>query len=112
MGRRLPLLAILLTVALVAARILRAPPLHDPLGAPLPPGVHLDFPVIHLLFAPLFDLWDAASMLSLQRLEGLAAGLLLAFLVWRVELAVRRRRMDPDAGPPFGFIRELGALLL
>ena len=111
MGRRLPLLAILLTVALVAARVLRAAPLHDPLGAPLPPGVHLGFPVIHLLFAPLFDLWDAAAMLSLRRLEWLAAGLLLAFLAWRGLLATLRRRQDPDAGPPIGFIRELGALL-
>ena len=112
MGRRLPLLAILLTVALLAARVLRAAPLHDPLDAPLPPGVHLDFPVIHLLFAPLFDLWDAASMLSLRRLEWLAAGLLLVFLAWRGMLAILRRRMDPDAGPPIGFIRELGALLI
>lgn len=111
MGRRLPLLAILLTVALVAARVLRAAPLYDPLGAPLPPGVHLGFPVIHLLFAPLFDLWDAASMLSLRRLEWLAAGLLLAFAVWRVVLAVLRRRTDPDAGPPIGLIREASALL-
>jgi hypothetical protein len=111
MGRRLSLLAILLTVALVAARVLRAVPLYDPLGAPLPPGVHLGFPVIHLLFAPLFDLWDAASMLSLRRLEWLVAGLLLVFLVWRGMLAMLRRRMDPDAGPPIGLIRELSALL-
>jgi hypothetical protein len=111
MGRRLPLLAILLTVALVAARVLRAVPLYDPLGAPLPPGVHLGFPVIHLLFAPLFDLWDAASMLSLRRLEWLAAGLLLAFVVWRGLLATMRRRVDPDAGPPIGLIRESSALL-
>ncbi|MEP7327148.1 MAG: hypothetical protein ABI836_14450 [Gemmatimonadota bacterium] len=111
MSRRLPLLAILLTVALVAARVLRAPPLYDPLGAPLPPGVHLGFPVVHLLFAPLFDLWDAASMLSLRRLEWMAAGLLLVFLAWRGVLAVLRRRRDPDAGPPIGLIRELSALL-
>jgi len=111
MGRRLPLLAILLTVALVAARALRAVPLYDPLGAPLPPGVHLGFPVIHLLFAPLFDLWDAASMLSLRRLEWLVAGLLLLFLVLRGVLAMLRRRVDPDAGPPIGLIRELSALL-
>ena len=111
MGRRLPLLAILLTVALVAARALRAVPLYDPLGAPLPPGVHLGFPVIHLLFAPLFDLWDAASMLSLRRLEWLVAGLLLLFLVMRGVLAMLRRRVDPDAGPPIGLIRELSALL-
>ena len=111
MGRRLPLLAILLTVALVAARVLRALPLSDPLGAPLPPGVHLGFPVIHLLLAPLFDLWDGAAMLSFRRLEWLVAGLLLAFLAWRGLLAMLRRRVDPDAGPPIGFIRELGTLL-
>lgn len=111
MGRRLPLLAILLTVALVAARVLRAAPLGDPLGAPLPPGVHLGFPLVHLLFAPLFDLWDAASMLSLRRLEWLVIGLLIAFLVWRGVTAWRRRRLDPDAGPPIGLVRELGAFL-
>lgn len=112
MGRRLPLLAILLTLALVGARVLRVAPIGDPLGAPLPPGVHLDFPALHLVFAPLFDLWDAVSMLSMRRLEWWLGGLLLGFAVWRVVTAWLRQRRDPDAGPPVGLVRVLGVLLL
>jgi hypothetical protein len=112
MGRRLPLLAILLTLALVGARALRVAPIGDPLGAPLPPGVHLTFPALHLVFAPLFDLWDGVSMLSMRRLEWWLGGLLLGFAIWRVSLAWLRQRRDPDAGPPVGFVRELGVVLL
>lgn len=112
MLRRLPLLPILLTLGLLAARILRAPVLSDPTGNPLPDGVHLAYPATNLVLAPLFDLWDGVSMLSMTRLKGLVAGLALLLLAWRIIAALRRKSSDPDPGPPIGLIREVGALTL
>ena len=112
MLRRLPLLSILLTLGLLAARVLRAPVLADPAGGRLPDGLHLDVPVLHLIFSPLFDLWDGVSLLSMTRLKGFLAGLALLFLAWRAIAAYRRKALDPDAGPPIGLIREIGALAL
>ena len=112
MLRRLPLLAILLTLGLLAARVLRAPGLSDPVGNPLPEGLHLEVPALHLILSPLFDLWDGVSMLSMTRLKGFLAGLGILFILWRVVAAVRRKSRDPDAGPPVGLIREIGALVL
>lgn len=109
MYRRFPLAPALITIGILAARIFSAPALTDPLGNPIPPGVHLGFPALNLVLAPLFDLWDGVSMLSMRRLTGLAAGLALLFVAWRIAVAVKRRR-DPDAGPPIGLIRELGVL--
>ena len=112
MLRRLPLLSILLTLGLLAARVLRAVPLADPAGNPLPEGLHLGVPPLHLILSPLFDLWDGVTMLSMSRLKGFLAGVALFFIAWRVIAAFRRRSRDPDAGPPIGLVRELGALLL
>ncbi len=112
MLRRLPLVSIVLTLGLIAARVLRAPPLADPLGDPLPEGIHLAYPGLHLVFAPLFDLWDGVSMLSMERLQGFLAGLAVLFLAWRILAAYRRGGAEPDAGPPIGFIREAGAAAL
>ena len=64
------------------------PPLSDPLGAPLPEGLHLALPWSYLLAAPLFDLWDGVSMLSMRRLGGFLTGLLLLFVLWRVLRAI------------------------
>jgi hypothetical protein len=110
--RRLPLLSILLTLGLLAARVLRAVPLADPAGNPLPEGLHLGVPPLHLILSPLFDLWDGVTMLSMSRLKGFLAGVALLFIAWRVIAGLRRRSRDPDAGPPIGLVRELGALLL
>ena len=112
MLKRLPLLPILLTLGLLAARVLRAAPLSDPTGNPLPADVHLTFPALHLVLAPLFDLWDSVSMLSMSRLTGFVAGLVLFYLAWRILDAVQRRNQDPDAGPPIGLIRETTSLML
>ena len=112
MLRRLPLLSILVTLGLLAARVLRAPVLTDPLGGRLPDGLRLDIPVLHLILSPLFDLWDGVSLLSMTRLKGFLAGLVLLFIVWRAVAAYRRRSFDPDAGPPIGLVREIGALVL
>ena len=73
------------------------PPLADPLGAPLPPTLHLNTPWLYLVLAPAFSLWDGISMLSLARLEGLLWGLLVFYLVWRI--ARTFRPMIEPAGP-------------
>ena len=100
-----------LTVGIIAARVLGAEPLADPLGGELPAGVRLHFPLFNLLLAPLFDLWDGVSMLSMSRLTGFIAGLFVLYLVWRFAAAWRRKR-DPDAGPPIGLVREGAALFV
>jgi hypothetical protein len=108
--RRLPLVPVFLTLGLLAARILRGPALMDPRGDDLPSSVRLSYPILHLFFSPLFDMWDGVSLLSMSRLEGFLAGLALAFLCWRLARAWLRRKMDPDAGPPIGLVREIGVL--
>lgn len=112
MLRRLPLFSILLTLGLLAARVLRAPALADPAGGRLPEGLHLGIPSLHLILAPLFDLWDGVSMLSMSRLEGFLAGLFLLFILWRAIGGFRRGSRDPDAGPPVGLVRETGVFIL
>jgi hypothetical protein len=84
-------LPLALTVGLALARLWSVPPLSDPLGAPLPPGLHLSLPPLYLLAAPLFDLWDGVSMLSMRRLTAFLIGLLLLFVLWRVLGALIRR---------------------
>ena len=66
------------------ARACPAAPLADPLGGPLPSGLHLTYPILYVLLAPLFTLWDGVSMLSMSRLQGFLLGLLILFVVWRV----------------------------
>lgn len=109
--RRFPLTPTLVTIGILAARVFSVPALRDPLGGPLPAGIQLKFPLLDLVFAPLFDLWDGVSMLSMRRLTWLVAGLLLFFITWRLVAALQRRRRDPDAGPPIGFIREIGVIV-
>ena len=86
--------------------------LSDPAGNPLPEGLGLQVPALNLILSPLFDLWDGVSMLGMTRLKGFVAGLALLFVAWRGLTAVRRRSIDPDAGPPIGLVREAGALIL
>lgn len=93
-----------LTLGLALARVWAAPPLSDPLGAPLPEGLRLTLPWSHLAAAPLFTLWDGVSMLSLSRLKGFLIGLLLLFVLWRLVRALARRGTTPA--------RELGAFLV
>jgi hypothetical protein len=88
-----------LTAGLLLARAWPAPALADPLGAPLPPALHLAYPALYVLFAPLFTLWDGVSMLSMGRLKGFLAGLLMLYLVGRGARALWRRIAWSD-GPP------------
>jgi hypothetical protein len=97
---RVPLV---LTAILLVARVLAAPPLSDPVGAPVPTGVHLEAPALYLILGPLFSLWDGASMLSMTRLHGFLLGTALLYLLWRAARLVRSRRFRP--------LRELGALV-
>jgi len=92
-----------LTAILLAARILAAPPLSDPVGGPVPAGVHLQAPALYLVLGPLFSIWDGASMLSMSRLHGLLLGMALLYLLWRAARVARRRPLRP--------VRELGVLV-
>jgi hypothetical protein len=83
---------LVLTVLLAGARVLATPALTDPVSGPVPSTVHLKIPWLYLAFAPLFTLWDGASMLSMSRLQGLLAGLALLYLLWRAIPLVRRSR--------------------
>ena len=82
---------LLLTLGLALALAAGTAPLGDPLGGPLPQGVHLALPWGYLMAAPLFTLWDGVSMLSMRRLEGFLAGTALLFALWRVTRGLRRR---------------------
>jgi len=76
-------LPLALTAGLLAARATAAPVLSDPLGGPLPPSLHLAYPALYVVFAPLFSLWDGVSMLSMSRLHGFLAGLVIGYVAWR-----------------------------
>jgi hypothetical protein len=91
-----------LTAILLAARVLAAPALSDPMGAPVPAGVHLEAPALYLILGPLFSVWDGASMLSMTRLHGFLLGTALLYLLWRLTGLARRR--------PVRVVREAGLL--
>ena len=81
MPRRPLIVAACLTLLILLARsAFSVPALSDPTGTALPAGVHLAFPVLNLLFAPLFDLWDGVTLLAMPRLN--------AFLLGAVTLGV------------------------
>jgi hypothetical protein len=95
-----------LTAGLLAARAAAAPPLSDPLGTPLPPSLHLAYPPLYLLFAPLFTLWDGVSMLAMSRLKGFLLGLLLLYVVWRGGRLLWRRIAWSDRPAPEAPLRR------
>jgi hypothetical protein len=79
-----------LTVLLLGSRFMAVPALSDPVSGPAPSSLHLATPTGYLLLAPLFTLWDGASMLSMSRLRGLLIGLALLYILWRILRATRR----------------------
>lgn len=89
--RRSAIVAALITLAILAAHIFGAPPIYDPTGAPLPLGLHLHFPFLNLLLAPLFDLWDGVSMLGMRQLRAFFIWSAVAIVVWRVARAIQVR---------------------
>jgi hypothetical protein len=106
------LLPLALTAGLLAARAAAAPPISDPVGAGLPPSLHLSYPTVYVLFAPLFTLWDGVSMLSMSRLRGFLTGCAILYLAWRLWRVLWRRlawsRSRPRRAPVRG---ELTLLL-
>ncbi|MGH7702988.1 MAG: PHP domain-containing protein [Gemmatimonadales bacterium] len=76
--------AALLTAFLAISRIVGLPPISDPTGTSLPPGVHLQIPALYFVLGPLFTLWDGVSMLSMTRLKWLPAGLAILYAGWRL----------------------------
>jgi len=100
-----------LTAGLLLARAWHTAPLIDPLGDPVPPALHLAFPLTYVLFAPLFSLWDGVSMLSMSRLRGFLAGLAVLYIAWRGGRALWWRIAWSDRPPPRApGRRELGLL--
>lgn len=100
-----------LTAGLLLARVWHTTTLVDPLGDPLPPALHLAFPLLYVLFAPLFTLWDGVSMLSMSRLDGFLVGLAVLYVAWRGSRALWWRIAWSDRPPPRAPLRrELGLL--
>jgi hypothetical protein len=81
-------------VGLLAARVVAAPTLSDPLGRPLPPGLRLAPPSSYIVLSPIYSLWDGVAMLSMSRLEGFLLGLALLYAAWRIVRLLRRRRFN------------------
>jgi len=80
-----------LTAAILVARISPAAPLSDPTGHALAEGIHLHYPPLYLILAPLFSLWDAVSMLTIPRLVAFLAGAAALYLGWRAAALARHR---------------------
>src|SRR4051812_3749561 len=93
-----------LSLALVAARLVSAAPLTDPLGAPLPAGLPLRAPALYLVAGPPFSGWGGASMLSMTPLHGVLLGTALLYLLWRLV------RLTRSGNRPFRPLQELGVL--
>ena len=84
---------------MLVARAAAAPPLADPLGQALPPSLHVAYPALYVLFAPLFSLWDGVSMLSMTRLRGFLTGVGVLYVLWRVGRTLWQRILWSDAPP-------------
>ncbi|MGH7533163.1 MAG: PHP domain-containing protein, partial [Gemmatimonadales bacterium] len=82
--RRPLIVATGLTAGMLLARAFGAPALADPTGAALPPSLHLHFPLLNILLAPLFDAWDGVSMLGMRQLVAFFIWSAVAIVAWRV----------------------------
>lgn len=89
--RRPCLTATGLTVGIVVARAIGAPALRDPTGAPLPASLHLHFPLLNILLAPAFDIWDGVSMLGMRQLVAFFIWSAVGVVLWRVGRQLLRR---------------------
>lgn len=78
---------------LVAAFLFPAPALSDPTGAALPAGVRLAFPLLNIVLAPLFDLWDGVTMLAMSRLRAFLFGALILGAAWSIGTSVVERKL-------------------
>jgi len=100
-----------LSAILLAARVVAIPELSEPVGG-VTANLHLRTPVLYLIFAPVFTLWDGISMLSMSRLKGFLIGLALLYVAWRIAHAwLSRTRVEPSERRS-AWLRELGTLAL
>ena len=106
------LLPLGLTAGLLAAQAAAVPALSDPLGAELPASLHLAYPPLYVLLAPLFTSWDGVSMLAMSRLEGFLLGLLVLYVAWRGGRVLWRRVAWSDRPAPRTPIRRELAMLI
>ncbi|MGZ8392281.1 MAG: PHP domain-containing protein [Gemmatimonadales bacterium] len=81
-----------LTALLLCARLVSVPALSDPVAGAAPPSLSLEVPWLYLVLAPLFTLWDGASMLSMSRLKGFLVGLVVLYLARRIGRLIWPRR--------------------
>jgi hypothetical protein len=92
--RRPLIVAGILSAALLTAKVFfPVAALSDPAGNPIPVGVHLSFPLLNLIFAPLFDAWDGVTLLAMPRLHAFLIGALLLGTAWAIGTAIRERRL-------------------
>jgi hypothetical protein len=101
---------LVLTGLVLAARLVSAPTLSDPVAGLAPAELYLKIPWMYLVFAPLFTLWDGVSMLSMTRLIGFLSGMLALYPLWRIARWLLTRS-SPE-GRRFGLLHELGVLLV
>lgn len=94
MPRRPLVVAATLSLLLLIAHLgLPSPALSDPTGAALPDGVRLAFPTLNILLAPLFDLWDGVTLLTLPQLNAFLLGALTLGAAWSIGTSIRDRRL-------------------
>ncbi|MGH7591866.1 MAG: PHP domain-containing protein [Gemmatimonadales bacterium] len=98
--RRPLIIATGLTAGMLLARAFGAPALADPTGAALSPSLHLHFPLLNILLAPLFDIWDGVSMLGMRQLVAFSIWTAVAIVVWRVGAWAHRRTSAQADGRP------------
>lgn len=93
--RRPLIVAGTLSTALLTARyIFPVAALSDPAGGMLPAGAFLHLPVLNLILAPLFDLWDGVTLLSLERLNYFLVGTLVLGAAWSITSSLVDRRLN------------------
>ena len=77
-----------------------APPLQDAATAQPLPFAHLDQPLLYLLGAPLFGIWDALSLLTVSQHYAVLATLVVLYVARRVHADRKlRREMAADPAP-------------
>jgi hypothetical protein len=111
-GSRHLIAPVMLALLLLAARLDGVPALSDPVQGTIPPSLHLSAPLLYLLFAPVFTMWDGISMLSLSRLSGFLQGLAVCYVAWRLIHWWLRRRIARGAPGRPRWLQELRVLLL
>lgn len=77
-----------ITVLVIAGALLGPAPLNEPIRGAAPLGARLEVGWDYLLVAPLFDVLDTLSVLTLHQHYAVLATLIAVFVLWRV---LRRR---------------------